>query len=55
LSLESEVITPEEAVNLAMEYNAKGIAWTYNEPTIWFEYTYKNAELAKRGVYIPFM
>jgi len=50
------VITPEEAVNLAMEYNAKGIAWTYNEPTIWFEYTYKTAELAKkRGLYTVYV
>lgn len=26
---------------------AKGISWTYNEPTIWFEYTFESAKLAK--------
>ena len=42
-SLISSEIPPEETVNLALRYKAKGIAWTYNEPTIWFEYTYKTA------------
>ena len=56
LTLESELITPDEAVKLAMEYKAKGIAWTYNEPTIWFEYTYKTAELAKKkGLYTVYV
>jgi pyruvate formate lyase activating enzyme len=40
-------IQPEEAVRLAKEYNCQGIAWTYNEPTIWFEYTLDSARLAK--------
>jgi pyruvate formate lyase activating enzyme len=39
--------SPEEAVNLAKEYGCQGIAWTYNEPGIWFEYTYDSAKLAK--------
>lgn len=40
-------ITPERAVELAKQYGCRGIAWTYNEPTIWFEYTYDSARLAK--------
>ncbi len=30
------------------EYGCQGIAWTYNEPTIWFEYTYDTAKIAKK-------
>jgi len=42
-------IQPEEAVRLAKDYNCQGIAWTYNEPTIWFEYTLDSARLAKEN------
>ncbi|MDD3984813.1 MAG: AmmeMemoRadiSam system radical SAM enzyme [Methanobacterium sp.] len=41
-------ILPEDAVNLAKEYNCKSIAWTYNEPTMWLEYTIDSAKLAKK-------
>lgn len=40
-------ITPEEAVQRALAAGARTIAWTYNEPTIWYEYTYDCAKLAK--------
>ncbi len=43
----SQNITPEMAVKMALSYGARGIAWTYNEPTIWFEYTLATAKLAK--------
>jgi pyruvate formate lyase activating enzyme len=39
--------TPEKAVQMAKENGCRGIAWTYNEPAIWFEYTYDSAKLAK--------
>ena len=42
-------LQPEEAVKLAKEYNCQGIAWTYNEPTVWFEYTLDSAKLAKEN------
>jgi pyruvate formate lyase activating enzyme len=42
-------LQPEEAVRLAKEYNCQGIAWTYNEPTVWFEYTLDSAKLAKEN------
>jgi pyruvate formate lyase activating enzyme len=44
-----EYITPEESVDLAKRYNCKGISWTYNEPTVWFEYTLDGARLAKEN------
>jgi pyruvate formate lyase activating enzyme len=42
-------ITPQQSVDLAKEHNCKGISWTYNEPTIWFEYTLDSAKLAKEN------
>ena len=44
---EVEHITPKESIELAKRHNCKGISWTYNEPTIWFEYTLNSAKLAK--------
>jgi pyruvate formate lyase activating enzyme len=44
-----EYITPEESIALAKRHNCKGISWTYNEPTIWFEYTLDGARLAKEN------
>ena len=42
-------IPPEELISLANQYRCRGIAWTYNEPTIWFEYTLDGAKLAKKN------
>lgn len=42
-----ERITPEEIISKAKKYNCKGIAWTYNEPTIWYEFTYDASKIAK--------
>ncbi|MCE4622265.1 MAG: AmmeMemoRadiSam system radical SAM enzyme [Desulfurococcales archaeon] len=39
--------TPEEVVSAALEYDADGISYTYNEPTIFFEFMYDTAKLAK--------
>ncbi len=41
-------VLPEEAVRMAERTNAEGIALTYNEPTVWFEYTLDTARLAKQ-------
>lgn len=40
-------LPPEKAVKMAQSYGCQGIAWTYNEPTIWFEYTLDSARLAR--------
>ena len=42
-------VPPESAVALAESYRCKGIAWTYNEPTIWYEYTYAGSKFAKKN------
>jgi pyruvate formate lyase activating enzyme len=43
----SRTISPQDAVAIAERERCQGIAWTYNEPTIWFEYTLDSAKLAK--------
>ena len=40
-------LPPETAVELALHYGCKSIAYTYNEPIVWFEYSYDTAKLAK--------
>lgn len=52
----TEFISPERAVELAIEHDCEGIAWTYNEPTVWFEYTLDTAKLAKeKGLYTVYV
>jgi len=52
----TQTITPEESVVLARSNNCKGISWTYNEPTVWFEYTFEGAKLAKEeGLYTNYV
>ena len=41
--------TPEDIVKLAEKNGCKSIAYTYTEPTIFFEFAYKTAKLAKRS------
>jgi pyruvate formate lyase activating enzyme len=49
-------IQPQEAVNLARKQKCAGIAWTYNEPSIWFEYTLDSAKLAREsGLYTVYV
>lgn len=45
----SQRISPKAAIELAKRRNCGGIAWTYNEPSIWFEYTLDTAKLAKEN------
>lgn len=44
----SQKISPQEAIALTKRHHCGGIAWTYNEPAIWFEYTLDSAKLAKK-------
>jgi len=45
----TQQIPPRTAIELTRGYNCGGIAWTYNEPAIWFEYTLDSAKLAKEN------
>ncbi len=42
-------MSAEDSVEIAKQYNCQGIAYTYNEPTIWYEFTLDSAKLAKKA------
>lgn len=49
-------MTPEEIVSEALNSGSKSISYTYTEPTIFFEYAYDTARLAKeKGLYNTFV
>ena len=45
---DQEVVSPEQLVQLAKQYKAKSIAYTYNEPTIFYPYARDVALEAKK-------
>ncbi len=52
----SHNVPPQTAIDLTRQYHCQGIAWTYNEPTVWFEYTLDSARLAKKnGLYTVYV
>ncbi len=47
----AELIEPARLVELAIARRAKGLSWTYNEPTLWLEYTIEASRLGReRGL-----
>lgn len=52
--IDTTIVTSEELVERALQLKSRGnigIAFTYNEPTIWYEYVFETAKLAKaRGL-----
>ena len=42
-------LTPEKAVDYCVKHKIPSIAFTYNEPTIFFEYAYDTMKLAKKA------
>jgi len=45
-------MTPKELVSTAIFHRQPGIAYTYNEPTVYYEYVYETAQLVKKaGLY----
>lgn len=52
----TQQLTPQASIDLSLRHNCKGISWTYNEPTIWLEYTLDGARLAKeKGLYTVYV
>lgn len=45
---ETKAVTPEQLVMLAKEKNSIGVAFTYTEPFIWYEYILETAMLLKK-------
>ena len=48
-SIPGEDLAPDEIVRLAVESGCKSISYTYTEPTIFFEYAYDTAVLARNA------
>ena len=49
LNLEGQkLLSPKEAIKIALKSNAQGMAITYNEPAIWLEYSLDVFKLAKK-------
>jgi pyruvate formate lyase activating enzyme len=45
----SEEMPPSQAIELTRSNRCQGLAWTYNEPAMWFEYTLDSAKLARQN------
>ena len=55
-STPGRIIAPQEAVQQAMHNGCRSIAFTYTEPTVWFEYTLDTARLAaEAGLYTVYV
>ncbi len=49
-------IDPAGQVRMAREHGCQGVAWTYNEPTIWLEYTVDSAKACREaGLYTAYV
>lgn len=49
MGMEDGPMGPEDVIQAARSGNAEGIAFTYNEPTIWFEWALEVSRLAKEN------
>jgi pyruvate formate lyase activating enzyme len=49
-------LSPEDSVAAAQSYGCIGLSWTFNEPTLWLEYTLDAAKAAKQaGLYTNYV
>jgi pyruvate formate lyase activating enzyme len=56
IATDTTELTAEDTVRLMREHGCGGICWTYNDPTIWLEYTLDCAKQAKaHGFYTAYI
>lgn len=56
VELDKQEVLPQEIVKLALKNKCQSISYTYTEPTIFFEYAFDSAKLAKqKGLYNNFV
>jgi pyruvate formate lyase activating enzyme len=49
-------LSPSDQAETALGHGCLGISWTFNEPTLWFEYTLESAILArKKGLHTNYV
>src|SRR5512139_776865 len=46
--IEGRAVPPSQIVSLAKEHRCRSISYTYTEPTIYFEYAYETAVIARQ-------
>jgi len=46
--IDGSEVSPAKIISLAKEYGCQSISYTYTEPTIYFEYAYETATIARR-------
>jgi len=46
---DTEKITPKQIIELAGKHRSFAIAYTYNEPFVWYEFVFETAKLAKEN------
>jgi len=47
-----KVVTPDQLVQIALSRGSKGIAYTYSEPIVWYEFVLDTSRIAhKKGLY----
>lgn len=52
----TKYLSPDELVSKTKATRSLGISWTFNEPTLWFEYTLDGAKIAKaQGLYTNYV
>lgn len=42
-------LSPQQLIDVARQRRCAALAWTYNEPSIWFEYVIETAKLARKA------
>lgn len=56
IDINNRNLSPEASVKLARDYKCHGMSWTYNEPTMWLEYSREAARLAlNEGLYTAYV
>jgi len=54
--VQTRKVTPKKLQAMAKKNKCEGVAWTYNEPTIWYEFVYDSAKyLSRKGLFNVFI
>jgi pyruvate formate lyase activating enzyme len=55
-NVQTRKLTPKKILLMAKKNRCDGVAWTYNEPTIWYEFVYDSAKfMRKKGYFNVFI
>ena len=49
LDTQNTYLSPQDVVQVALKHKCQTIAYTYSEPTVWYEYMYETSKLARQA------